>query len=376
MKPREWVADVLLALALALLALASLPEQPIYGRALALAVTLPLAFRRVRPVAVICVVGAIAILRPALGLANGFPITFSVMVALFSVAYYSTARMALFIGAMTACLLPFTFVTEWSQRHEIDLSIVPYNFALLGSAWLTGDNLRQRRERVRELEERADTLRAEQEERERRAVAEERAHIARELHDLVSHCLGVIVVQAGAGRRLAPADGTRAASVLRLIEETGRAAMADMRRLLDVLRGSDSDLGQPAPQPRLRDLEQLVAQVRGAGLAVELDEETLEEPLPAGVELSAYRIVQEALTNSLRHSGAARAEVRIVRRDDVLEVVVSDDGKGSTGNGHRPGHGLIGMRERTELFGGSLETGPGPEGGFLVRARLPVDVVG
>jgi signal transduction histidine kinase len=201
-------------------------------------------------------------------------------------------------------------------------------------------------------------------------VDEERSRIARELHDIVSHNLSVVVLQAAGGRAHAGA-GAADPSTLEKIERSGREALVEMRRLLGVLRRDEDDDAAPpslAPSPGMRDLPELAARLRGAGLAVELD--VAELTLPPALELSAYRIVQEALTNVLKHAGASGAAVRLAHRGEAVEIEVADDGRGCTGPG-TGGHGLVGMRERALLYGGSFSAGPQAGGGFAVRVRLP-----
>jgi signal transduction histidine kinase len=236
------------------------------------------------------------------------------------------------------------------------------------AAWVIGDNLGTRRAYTRALEERAERLEREQESERARAVAEEQARIARELHDVIAHTVSVMVVQAAAANDVFDARPERAREALRAIEASGRTALSELRRLLGVVRGDGADY---APPPGLDRLDELVAQVRAAGLAVAVSVEGAPRQLPAGVDLSAYRVVQEALTNTLKHAEATRADVALRYRDDALDVEVRDDGD-ATANGDGPGHGLIGMRERVTAFGGSLETGPLNTGGFRVSARFPL----
>jgi signal transduction histidine kinase len=214
-------------------------------------------------------------------------------------------------------------------------------------------------------------LEQEQETRARAAVAEERARIARDLHDVVAHSMSVIVVQAGAERLALPEEATSTREVLQSIEETGRQALVEMRRLVEMLRKDDEELAL-APQPSLAHLELLVEQVREAGLPVELSVEGEPRALPPGVDLSAYRIVQEALTNALKHAGPARARVTIRYAANQLELEVGDDGAGTTGGADGGGHGLVGMRERVAVFGGVLEADRRLEGGYRLRATLPL----
>jgi signal transduction histidine kinase len=201
----------------------------------------------------------------------------------------------------------------------------------------------------------------------REAVVEERARIARELHDAVAHNVSMIVVQAGAERRVV--DGSTR-EVLQTIEQIGRGALTEMRRLVGMLR---ADAAEPlAPQPGIRDLPMLVTQVREAGLPVELHVDGEPRELPVGIELSAYRIVQEALTNALKHAGEARASVRVHYGPDSLELEIADDGAGTPAPETDGGHGLVGMRERVALYGGRLDAGRRPTGGFAVRVLLPI----
>jgi signal transduction histidine kinase len=205
----------------------------------------------------------------------------------------------------------------------------------------------------------------------REAVAAERAAIARELHDVVAHHMSVMVVQAGAARAVGARDPAAAAEALRQIEASGRTGLAEMRRLLEVLKAEEDGDGR-VPQPGLARLGELLEAMRASGLPVEAVVEGTPRPLPPGVDLSAYRIVQEALTNSLRHAGGASARVVVRYEPDALELEIADDGPGPPEDPEASGgHGLIGMRERVQLFGGGLEAGPRQGGGFLVRARLP-----
>jgi signal transduction histidine kinase len=221
--------------------------------------------------------------------------------------------------------------------------------------------------RSEELEQRTERL-----ERERlTAVADERARIARELHDVIAHSVSVMVVQAAAAEAVLARDPREAVEPLRAVQDTGRETLVEMSRLVGLLRDDSEELGL-APQPRLDELETLLAQVRDAGLPVRLEIQGERRPLPLGVELTAYRIVQESLTNVLKHAGDAHADVVVRYGTDAVELEVRDDGTGSA-NGHQGGHGLAGMRERVSVFGGALDAGPQPSGGFRVLARLPVD---
>jgi len=223
-----------------------------------------------------------------------------------------------------------------------------------------------------QAKERAVRAEREREERASAAVAEERARIARELHDVVGHSVSVMTVQASGVRRLLRPDQDREREALLVVERTGREALAEMRRMVGVLRRPE-EAPALAPQPSLDHLNRLVEQAREAGLPVELRVEGEAGQLPAGVDLTAYRLVQEGLTNVVKHAQATRAEVFVDYGDSYLEVTVSDNGKG-VGNGDGGGHGLVGMRERVSVYGGELDAGPQPGGGYRLRAKLPLTV--
>jgi signal transduction histidine kinase len=249
------------------------------------------------------------------------------------------------------------------------------NGLVIGAAWLLGHFVGIRRAYTARLERTAALERARAESA-RRAVIEERLRLARELHDVVAHSISVIAVQSGVGAHVAHTQPEEAAKALAAIEATSRAALTELRRLLGVLREEGEPQGSLAPVPGLADLDALVAEVAKVGVGVRVRVEGTPSQLPVGVDLSAYRIVQEALTNVVKHAGTARAQVTIGYRDHEVMVEVSDDGQGvipPTDNGQaRVGHGLIGMRERVAAFGGDLEVGPRPGGGFRVAARLPL----
>jgi len=241
---------------------------------------------------------------------------------------------------------------------------------LFAVVWLAGFLLGRKFEEGDLARERAAQLEREREAEARAAVAEERARIARELHDVVGHSVSVMTVQASGVRRLLRDDQEREREALLVVERTGREALAEMRRMVGVLRRPE-EAPALAPQPSLEHVERLVEQAREAGLPVELRVEGDAVELPAGVDLTAYRLVQEGLTNALKHARATHAEVLVGYRDGAIEVTVSDDGKG-VGNGDGGGHGLVGMRERVSVYGGELDAGPQPGGGYRLRARLPV----
>ncbi len=241
---------------------------------------------------------------------------------------------------------------------------------IFGVLWTIAFALGRKFQEADEAKERAARAEREREQRAQAAVTEERARIARELHDVVGHSVSVMTVQASAVRRLLRPEQERERQALLIVEQTGREALAEMRRMVGVLRRPE-EAPALAPQPSLEHVDKLVEQAREAGLPVELRVEGDPLPLPAGVDLTAYRLVQEGLTNALKHARAEQAQVLVRYDDGTIEVTVSDDGVGA-GSGDGGGHGLVGMRERVAVYGGELEAGPRPEGGYRLRARLPV----
>jgi signal transduction histidine kinase len=339
------------------------------GYALALLHTLPLAARRRFPgtVLALCVASGLAV--AALGVPEILGI--AILVAVYSVAAYGDRWVSL--AGLAAAELGSAAVQLTHGSFQWPTPIT--NALVIAAAWLLGHFVGVRRAYTARLEQTAELERTRAEQA-RQAVAEERLRLARELHDVVAHSISVIAVQSGVGAHVASTQPEEAAKALAAIEATSRAALTELRRLLGVLRQEDEPQGDLAPVPGLADLDGLLAEVAKAGLAVRLQVEGRPAQLPAGVDLSAYRIVQEALTNVVKHAGSARAQVAIRYRDHEVLVEVTDDGRGAaapTGDGRaRVGHGLIGMRERVAVFGGDLEVGPRPGGGFRVAARLPL----
>jgi signal transduction histidine kinase len=334
----------------------------------AVLMTLPLVFRRRFALPVLGVVMGAALAQsvadPDADVAGVLVV--AIIVAAYSVAAHCGRRAAAAGGVVGLAAL-------WGSVHLQGGGVGNYLFAgaIFVGSWLAGFVLRARYLRAEELEHRTEVLEQEQETRARAAVAEERARIARDLHDAVAHSMSVIVVQAGAERLALPEEATSTREVLRSIEETGRQALVEMRRLVEMLRKDDEELAL-APQPSLAHLELLVEQVREAGLPVELSVEGEPRALPPGVDLSAYRIVQEALTNALKHAGPARARGIVRYAPNQLELEVADDGAGTTSSADGGGHGLVGMRERVAVFGGVLEADRRVEGGYRLRATLPL----
>jgi signal transduction histidine kinase len=300
---------------------------------------------------------------------EGLELMFVLGVGSYSVAAYSTLRRALAGLAITAA----GSTVYGLANHDImsgntgNLWSAAFFATAVVAAWLAGVFVRSRREG---LVQAARTAAAEHQAEQ--AVADERARMARELHDIVGHNLSVVVLQAAG----AQAAGSPDAGTLEKIEASGRQALVEMRRLLGVLRQPSDQPGLPSlsPQPGVSQLAALTEGVRGAGLPVRLVIDGDAALLPAAVDISAYRIVQEALTNVLKHAGTARAEVTVSCLTDAVQIEVTDDGAGTCpGEQGSGGHGLAGMRERAALFGGELTAGPRPGGGFTVRARLPLD---
>lgn len=253
-------------------------------------------------------------------------------------------------------------------------STTPANYvfvpAFFAMAWLGGLALQQRGARAETAELRAASLVRDRESATRAAIADERARIARELHDVLGHSVSVMTIQASAVRRKLTPEQAKERDALLAVEQTGREALAEMRRLVGILRLAE-DVPDLEPQPGLAQVSKLVDQARELGLAVELHVEGHPLPLPPGVDLTAYRLVQEGLTNAHKHSNASHTEVRLRYEGDGIEVEVCDDGKGPSAV-NEGGQGLVGMRERVSIYGGEFEAGPRAEGGYRLRARLPV----
>jgi len=247
--------------------------------------------------------------------------------------------------------------------------VFPTAFALI--AWLAGRGIRTRARITEELHEAAVRAQEEHERDAAQAAAEERRRIAREMHDVVAHSVSVMVVQAGGARRILERDPRRAVEAAAHIEDVGRAALTEMRRLLGVLHHGEEEAGR-APQPTLRELDALVARSRAAGLPVTLEVTGDPQPLPAGKDLAAYRVVQEALTNAIKHAGAAPTSVTVRWESSCLELAIVDRGGNAMNGSNGSGHGLVGMEERMRLYDGSLRAGPVAGGGFEVVARLPL----
>ncbi len=374
--------DVVVVLTLAVTAVVQLwvsPPAGLVGGAgvhtvLAAGFTLPLLVRRRFAVAVFLAVGASAWLQLELGGGLGQPF-FSVVIALYAVGAHGS-RPLTFVGPaaviLQATLVDIPRLREGAAWDEV----VPAWFILFG-VWGFGRWMRLRAQAAVVLIERAEEAERTSNVQAARALTEERARIARELHDLVAHSMSVIVIQAQGAQRALDTSPDQAREALSSIETAGRSGMAEMRRLLGLLNDGDAGAGT-VPQPSLQEIPDLVARVRTTGMPVDLHVEGTVRALPAGLELAGYRIVQEAMTNALKHAGRVPVDVRLEYEPDWLDIEVTDRGPTETGqpiNGRDSGsHGLMGMRERVSLYGGTLETGPmNGGGGFSVHARLPLD---
>ncbi len=360
-------------------------DSRIVGGPIVLALGTTIALRRRAPgkmlgLAILCGLAQMAVdIRPN-------PTDFAMLVIVYTVAVTSSRRVSRFALGAAVCAPPLATLRWPPHPHQswwetaVSAAFISIPFVL---AWVLGDSIRTRRAYYAQLEERAARLEREREAQSKVAVAAERARIARELHDVVAHNVSVMVVQADGAAYVMDASPEQARQALETISSTGRQALAEMRRLLGVLRtGEPGEENEYVPQPDVEQIDELVEQVRGAGLPVEFKVVGSPRQLPSGVELTAYRIVQEALTNTRKHGGPdVGASVQLTYFDDGLGLLVEDDGRGSQremyedGGADGSGHGLIGMRERVGMVGGTLDAGPRPGGGFRISALLPLKPV-
>jgi signal transduction histidine kinase len=331
--------------------------------------TLPLLVRRHWPIGVFVIaVAGIALGGNAVGLA----VLLAVLTAAVSLGIYTQHRLvASFLVVLSAVGIAIEYTSGRSGSSSLPIPNEVLPLALLGAAYLAGNEIASRQRQADQQRERAGRLEQEREKAVKAAAEDERRHIARELHDVVAHSVSVMVVQAGAARKVLDDKPEAARESLLAVETIGHEAMAELRRLLGVLgeNGSEAPL---APQPGLESLGALVSRIKDAGLPVELRIEGDTQPLAPGVDVAAYRIVQEALTNALKYAGGAPTEVVVRYTPDGLEIEVIDEGKIST-PAEGIGRGLVGMQERVALFGGTVEAAKRPEGGYAVVAHLPLD---
>ena len=367
------VAVVLLALTAIPLATDSLQagQRPsdIWAYLLAVALCVPFVFHRRFPVAAITV-ACCALILYAVGRYNAYP-GLPIFVLVAGISLHSTRRRALLAAGLAAVALS---VGVWLQPERVaTASTWVASLLAVAVAWLWGENLRNRRARWAAMEERARRLEAEREERDRQAVTAERLRIARELHDVVAHSMSVIAVQSGVANHVIDSRPAQARQALATIEATSRSALVELRRLLGVLRQGDDPVASLEPNPGMAEIGRLADQIRSAGVEVELKVEGEPGDLPPGVDLSAFRIAQEGLTNVLKHGGGV-ARVLVRYSPGAVAVEIADDGRAAAADiapAEGTGHGLIGMRERVAVFGGELTAGPVPGGGYRMAARLP-----
>jgi signal transduction histidine kinase len=371
-----WMLDAILATAFVVLALighlASTGGAGVHYRdtdalsvLMTLTVALPYYVRRRAPLAVLLISEIAVVVLTAREYRTGAT-PFILLIGVYTVAAWCPARQRLIgLAALTAGLATVA-VTGIPGASGADIA---FNMVQYLAAYLFGAMVRIRRLYSDEIEARAAALERDREQDARRAVAEERLRIAQELHDVVAHSMGVIAVQAGVGAHVIDSDPVEAKRSLEAIAETSRSSLTEIRRLLGVLRDDNGALYTPAPG--LADLSALVRDISSAGLQVDVRCQGAATDIPPGVDFTAYRIVQEALTNALKHAGRARASVIVTYEPGALSLEIVDDGRGVNGRSTAGGHGLLGMRERVAVYGGTFDAGPRHGGGFRVGVRLP-----
>jgi signal transduction histidine kinase len=352
------------------------------GIPLAGGLAVPVVFRRKYPIGAYYTAVAAGGLQVALDVRPAAT-DVAILILLYTLAAYAPRRVS--VWGLAVCLAGSAVgVLRWiSLIHHSMLEWLAAGTMLFAGpallAWVLGDSMRYRRAYYASLEDRAARLERERDAQAKVAAAAERARIARELHDVIAHNVSVMVVQADGASYALGTDPARAREALAAISATGRQALAEMRRLLGVLRREEDGGSGRAPQPGIGELGELLDQARSAGLPVSFAVEGDPQPLPGGVALAAYRIVQESLTNTRKHAGpVASASVLLRYSPDALVLTISDDGRGGPGGAALPGaagHGLTGMRERVAVYGGSVAAGPRPGGGFEVVATLPLTAV-
>jgi signal transduction histidine kinase len=359
---RPLLVDLVIAVAVWVptVAVATHRPHPVGTTLLVTLATLALLRRRQAPLATVAATATAAVAIIAL---DSPLVPLQLGVALYTLAASNESRTRRGLGLAA---IPVIAVALTIGSGGAEFGSTAFHVVFLAAAWLLGDAIGARRAYVREIEQKAERLERERLTEARRVIAEEQARIGRELHDVVAHALSVIVVQAGAAEDVFEVDPALARPPIRAIDTAARAALADLRRVLGALH---TDAGYE-PQPSLARLDGLIDQVRATGLDVALEIEGPLQPLSATVDLSAFRIIQEALTNTLKHADARHAQVRI-RYGDELRLQIRDDGRGE-GAGSRPGTGLTGMHERAAMLGGHVEARSPATGGYLVTAAIPL----
>ena len=343
-------------------------EHRLPSMAVAVCFAAALAVRRRAPLAVLAVGLVVIELDNTVlkGLAEAGAFLLGIVIGIYSAGRYARGYWAALSIVFVGVSIPLAAIEPGTPVAFTDFAFFGMFF---GGPYVAGRVIRHRREREQQLESEAGALKLERDLKAREAVAEERVRIARELHDVVAHAISVIVLQARGGRRVLHSDPGEAREALDAIERAGEQALTEMRRLLGLLRDGDEELAL-APQPSLARIDDLAASLTETGLPVEVRVEGTPVNLPPGIDVTAYRIVQEALTNTLKHAGPARAFVVVRYEPGVVELEVLDDGPGAAG-GNGSGHGLAGIGERVAVYGGEFASGRRPEGGYALRARLP-----
>jgi signal transduction histidine kinase len=344
-----------------------------------LGLLIPLIWRRTHTFPVFLVCTGVALVQWAMN-ARLMPADIGLLVALYAVAVYGNvkqSRIALGIGMFGVLLATTRYWSSSDPKQQFTIMVALA--ALVFGVWAFGERRRTRALYVAQLEERAAQLEHDRDREAKLAVTEERTRIAREIHDVVAHGLSIMIVQADGGLYAADASPEQAKKALATIGDTGRTSLTEMRKMLGLLKDdvrADLDPDQPRPQPGVSQLPELIENVCQAGLAVEYQVTGQPRDLPALLGLTAYRIVQEGLTNMLKHAGpGARTSVQLDYGQEMLTVVVTDDGRGAAAAaGTDPGHGLVGMRQRASISGGTVTAGPKAGGGYEVIARLPYNL--
>jgi signal transduction histidine kinase len=333
------------------------PARPV----VLLVMTAAIAWLRTAPLEVLAIEVVGVMLVPS---HLNWPQGVAVLLAAYSAAFYSDRRM------VVAALLIVTAAWLWAFSGDVTIPAGLVPLVLVAPVWLAGSAMRRREQRVEASAERADRLERERE----AALRAERARIARELHDVVTHAVSVMVLQTGAARQIMSRDERRSRDLLESVETTGRTALEELRHLLGVLSDHDGD-APLSPQPGVGEIPALIDQVRQAGMAVELRVEGQPRAVSGGVAIAAFRIVQEALTNVLKHADGAPSRVVLRWADGAIELEILDDGSpdGIDQRDATAGRGIVGMRERAAMYGGTLDAHPAPDHGYVVRARIPLE---